>query len=912
MLPSLGGGGQQLGVAQGAIRIDTSSLQQAVASARRAGQEINRSLGGTAARGVNRFRESVTSLRRELIAIGAVSALTTAFGVQAARDLRNYRIAFETLLGTQEEADEIMKSLADGANQYGLEITNVFRLGRQLLPVLEGNVEATGEWVKRAARLRTVFPAARQGAELRAISEFLADQERSLIRLFNIPPEIVQEAKAQFDDVGQQMDFILQRMGATEEAAQRMANPLISVKNELKLIAATGFRPILMQMREVLPEFREWLEDVRQTQPEILEIGGAFATAAAVGAPFLIFLNQALGALQKIKALGIIGLLGRAGIAVGAAFAAREGVRAVGRARGDERLAGIGFREMLFDAGAAILDVASIIVSAIGFAAAAIENGFGAVAQVLGRFVQWLGSEIPDRFGGRQIAQGGQELEEFGTKLRETAETDLSQFARAIADTRDDLRQKLGRALGVLPDPMEAAAIEERRRTPGMRRGAPIVGGGGAAFTDEQLAQIEAWNAFQADLAQIEREAQQQRLEATRQYEQQRSEIIAQYEQTILREEQDFNRQRRRDNAQLDADIAEIRADRQEQEIEWQEDLNERIAEIQADAARQRERMQEDHRDNLLSAAARLDAQAVAQENRRFAKQMTRFEEDLQERIDAEREAHQERVQQAREADQERIENMREAAEERQAIEDEERAIRLERMEEDHERQLDELDRQHQVRLDQIDAQEKQELAERRRIFQNEWMPAQRSMQEQSLMEFENYLGNWLRIQNKFLNETGAGGTSSTDGGGGTLPSAQELAQQAINLMQQAGWTPRRIYNQSRAMSTWSAEQIAQWIEQNFDVDVPGYALGTGFVPRTGLATLHRGEAVIDAATANMLRMGQNFTPRQMAGAMVSGGRHTTLNIASGAIQVNGAAGPAVTAQRVLDLIERELKREML
>lgn len=908
-----------LGNAHGTITLSTTQLSQAAAEARRQGQRIGQNLERTIGGGVANVQRDIQSLRAEIAAVGAIGGLATAFGLGAARDLRNYRIAFEQLLGSQEEADEVMTRLADGATKYGLELQGVFKLGRQLLPVLEGNVEATDEWTKRAARLRTVFPDAQQGAEMRAISEFLADQTISLQRLFNIPPGLILEAKEQFEDAGERMDFILDKMGATEQAALEMANPIVSIKNELRLIAAVGFTPLLEDLRETLPKYRQWLQDLRETHPELLRIGAGFTAAVAAGAPLLLLANQLLGTLQKVKALGIAGILGRAGlvggVAVGGLIGAREGLQAIGRARGDERLEEIGIRDMLFTAAAAVVDSAAILSVALGFVAAEITKAFGIFFEAMGAFAARIGDFVPDILGGERLRTAGEELSVFGQQLRETTENeDLPRFVDEVDVARVEWRQAIARFLGVLPDPTAVTAPADVAH---LNRGAMATRGTGGAgvseFTEEELARIEAFNTFQADLRQIEADAQQARLETTRQYEAQRTQVIAQYEQQIAREAEDFARHRARENAQLAADIADMQAERAEQEAEWQEDLNERIADIQADAAKQRERMQEDHRDNLLQAASRLDARAVAEENRRFQRQITRFEEDLQARIDEEREAHEERVQQAREAEQERIDDMREAVAERQAIEDEERAIRLARMEEDHEAQLEQMDAAHQARLKQIDAQERQELAARRQSFRNEWMPAQRAMQIESLRAFEDYLEGWIRVQNKLLREpsfnTGGGtGGTGTGGDGGVQPTSQELMQMAIDAMQEAGWSPQRVHDQVRAMQGWSDAAIASWIERRFDVDVPGYRLGTAFVPRDMLAMLHRGEAVIDAQTAEFLRRGLrgSLASPQQTGAMVANSRTVTLQ--DGAVNIEVHAAPGMSAVDVGREVERRLE----
>ncbi len=743
-MPLLGGiaGGQSLGHAQGRISIDTSGLNQATVAVQRVSAQVERGFGsiGGAARTAQR---TIGELRSELLAVGAVGGLATAFGLGAARDLRNYTVAFRTLLGTQEQAEEVMHTLTNTANEFGLELEGVLQLGRALMPILEGNTDELDEWVKRAALLRSIFPAAQRGAETRAIAEFLAGQTMSLQRLFNIPPAMILEAQAAFSDYGSQLDFILARMGATEEGAREMADSFQGLKNELKLTAAVGFTPLFNSMQSNVREFREWLEMVRETSPETLELGANLLGIVAVGAPLLLFINQLVTALQRLKI---------ASIAVGAT---------------------------------------RLFSGTMGGAAGAIGGAAGAasVGALLG-----LGLSVPIVRGlGRTGIFGEQDVSDFG----------LMDAAEALLSVPDVIREQLARiapqTFAHAPSPVTQADIEAAQR---IQAGGSLFGPIGGAGTVEAgiggplpVDLIQEWAQSIED---IERDANEQRLSQTQNYEQQRSETIANYERTIAREAEDFARQRARQEAQLAADIADIRADAIEREAEWQAeyveniadiraDANERIAELEEDYARQRERAQRDHRDNLLSAAARLDAAAVAEEQRRFARQgqdaeesyrdrLETEQENLQERIEQEQESHEKRLRQFREADEERIRDLQEAVVEQRRIEDEDRAIRLQRLAEDHQNELIEMDVQHQQRLDQIARQAQQEREQLDQAFQEQL--AQEDLATQAFLTQQKLRQNAaLRLFNEWWDEingvireatAGLATGGAMDRGGGT------------------------------------------------------------------------------------------------------------------------------------------------
>lgn len=279
-------------------------------------------------------------------------------------------------------------------------------------------------------------------------------------------------------------------------------------------------------------------------------------------------------------------------------------------------------------------------------------------------------------------------------------------------------------------------------------RGAPpaLPGAPGPRFGENQeKAEALAVDRFEAE-KDIDRQATSDALEAKRNHADAVGDIERSYQTSSRREAEDFATSRLRAEADHLAQIADIREDAGRRETDAAEDLartisrarddsgeriaearenaNERLLELEEDFQKNRERANEDHRDKMLSAAGRLDAIALLEERKRFARESEDAKEahdeqrdDLQEQLDERiadenealaksianaQEAHDRQLEDARQADERRIQDMKDDFEARKILEDEDRAIRLTRMAEDHRARLDEMARQHQLDLEQI------------------------------------------------------------------------------------------------------------------------------------------------------------------------------------------------------------------
>jgi hypothetical protein len=401
--------------------------------------------------------------------------------------------------------------------------------------------------------------------------------------------------------------------------------------------------------------------------------------------------------------------------------------------------------------------------------------------------------------GARPASVTGPLLAEMDAKLRAVNNT-IVQFDARLA-------QAAGRVPGA-PPWLAGVNLAQGAATSNVR-------------TPEQKAVIQQWA---TDIAAIEQDAANQRTAATRQFEAQRAQVISQYGESISREAADFARSRANKERQFAEQVAEIQEEAGKRQVKAAADLAERIVEAQADAAKQaarwqrdldrnleemradsadrvadiekrfaedRERAAKDSADRIMDAAGRLDAKAVYEEQRSFAKSeaeavkahdehLTNERENLQERIAEANEGHQRQLADAREALQERIDDahrasakqleeariadaerltdMQTAHDDQKRQEDIERGIRLQRQAEDHGKQLAALATAHDDRVKQIAEQERTLKTDRQNaflaqladfdLFHDEFLKRQKKLQEDQLKLFDAF---WEAHNKRFV-----------------------------------------------------------------------------------------------------------------------------------------------------------------
>lgn len=864
------GGAQSLGMARGSISIDTSDLRNVAGIAKSVSQDVSRSFGAidtsakrtvTTLGGISR---GIGQIRGELTGLSIGAGVLTGLGVKTAAGFQESAIKLAGMTGGIDKAQKLMDDLRKKSAAAGIPFADMLATAERLLPTFQGNTKELDKWYGLVRRTAVLNATEGMTGAAFSINEAITSGGTDLVSLverFNISRvKLRAELAANGNDFYDALDKVLTSMGITEETARNMGQTFNAsfraAKDAALQLLAEGFTPLLQILTPILQKTAQWLAQLRETNPAIAQLGAGLATVATLGAPALLLFNQLVEAGQKLKALGILGGLGRAGgvgLAVGAGVGLGIGAtNAIGRATGNDQMANAGLSDLWLTIRKLISNIAftfseldRLIRTGLINALRTMVNAVIGAASALGGVVSAIGSMLPGAMGGNALGKIGSDLSAGGAGIKATSN---AMFDAMIAN----LTKRNNDALKGFIDFMVPGSFSQSAT--------PSTGGGGAgasgAGNTERNKIISQWA---KDAARIEREAGQARLDEERSYGQQRAQTIRQYNLNALREQEDFERGRARATTQYNRQVAEAIADAAKRDAAWQKDYNEKIAEIRQDGneqvadlernyAKDRERRERDHRDRLLNAAARLDAVAVAEEQRSYARQQadaeenyteqrTKLQDALAERLADELEAHQERLEAAHEADAERLADMKRTFEEQIAEQDLERAIQQQRRAEDFAQQLAEMDTAHAERLAQIDTQAAQERAALNEsfiaqlndlgIYNKAWRDQQAAAQAESLRLFGEfwkqfnqsmpgatqgpqapYPGNVGQFPSSFA-DYGFGATRAASGGSVSNRSIT-IAEGAINVYAAPGQDERAVARQVRTEMERLLEEAAR------------------------------------------------------------------------------------------------------
>lgn len=796
---------QSLGNASGKITLDLSDLLRAQAQTQQIGQQITRNLN-IIDTGAKNAQKGVTSLSSDLrqmagaLGLGFGAVQIGRFALQADATSTAYKrqsVAALSLAGSQGKLNELLAA-------YNSATGNAIDKAQALADVTK--LQATG-FADSAAELSQFTTAAR------GISIAMGRDQDYVIAQLNLA--IANQSTMRLDQIGLGVDEVKNKVKELQAADSSLSTQQV-YQNAVLGIATQKYGALAKsteaQATGAEKAAKAWKDFALAVGTALGPVTGDILTAAAEQVDRLgRLIAEAKKITDDARKTQVADFPNATGVGMGGAYGQRRGPTPQGQAE----LPNVFSRyiEPFFTAGGQLMrkiQEAESTRSMIQSNQRALQTELGAGG---GRSSAEINADLAQQ--ANLLKQVNAQLNQFWTELRGSS---------ALRGDSGDISRS-------------TSAFPKATIDPNLEK--------------QQADQVDYYKSIQA----IERSANADRLAATQQYESQRSETIRSYEQGIAREAQDFAISRQRAAAQLADTIADIGTNSARQAAKWATDLADSIADLQKDSgkrladaqeatskrlseineqyAKSRERAARDHSDNLLEAAANLDARAVFneqkayarssadaadahsdaidKENEQLADRTQKEQESLSDRIANEQEANTKRLADAKEADALRVQDATEALAKQQVIEDQDRALRLARGAEDQAAQLAQMAAAQGERLAQIAAHAAEERAQLDEEFQaklnedglrsNKWLLQQTELKRLALKNFDDW---WKEINKKFIDAQ-------------VGPTAANKKQSFIDLDK-----------------------------------IPGFAEG-GAVNRTQIARVHAGEYVMPRAAVNAM-----------------------------------------------------------
>lgn len=820
-------GGSSLGQASGKITVDTTDFERSGQTVVSVSQNMERQVTSSAAT-MSRAWDGVAT------GLGVVATA----GIAAATRVQSLEARFTAVSGGVQNATRYMDQLRQMADRTGQPFLQLVEGASSLLPAIRNSNGELEKTLNVAQRLALLDPAQGiEGASF-AIREFLSGEYLSLTRRFELDRstlrEITQEANGNARVAIELLSDYIDDLGLTQDAmadlGQTGAVAFQPIRDEITLALSTAFEPMLNNF--ILPIARgigDIARAAREAAPDLLAFGGA--AAAVFGIPALASKLPGVGGFAP--SVGTVARYAGAPFAVaGGAMLGAAATRTLAeQGAAPAELAGKSNLELL---GVAVTTLVVTLVDGFGelrkiFAVfgTALQDLSLRIQEAGANFIIWLGEAIINlgsflsRLGidtggmvmaGADLTRGGMETRSAVQTQRAGLGGDLAEQLADIDIQTQDWRTTIAESIVTLLGGEDALARFRGEVTDTAEAATEATQA--MVEVTEQFSedQVSAWIEYQAEIEQIEADAQTKR-----------EEIIASGAQRIADAEAQAaaSQQAREEEAQIDL---------QNKRIELVQDAENKRMEIIAKYAREREKMERDHRTNLLDAAANLDARAVWREQRQYedkqqeqadkeTAELDQLDAHLTERLTKQETASQQRLEAQQRADNRRLEQLRAAT-----------------------------DAETRQKLQQLDAQVRQELQLREQAFiatfnslaaaAGQHQSNMINIQAQGQAAAEQALSNWwIRQQQRF---------------------AGSVAQASANIVQQnVGFkTTAQAFSARSSVSTKYAGLTDLPTSARLGgYQMPEFATG-GFVPSDMIAKLHSGEYVLPADVVNQIAGG--------------------------------------------------------
>lgn len=493
------------------------------------------------------------------------------------------------------------------------------------------------------AQIKLLFSAQSMGAmqqAMRSMVQGLNNVEDAIERsnqafstLGDTGASMIEIAQSFLNPLQSASDAYVQRFGMMEKTSARWIQSTLKLEQaQMKLgrAATQALQPMQDQMVSLMGTIANFVS----AHPELLRFAvGTAGTILAAGtamagiAKAVLMINQLRASMMALNATGGVagiagkGALGLTSAALGVGLGI-EGAQAIGRATGDEKLANADTGDVIYIIKQSVLVVYDMLNKLDAWARAMMEYVGSKLKNILGSQVATAAAQaapvaqvLDDLLPGDPFGAVAKQLVEFGASVQ----TSKSKLDENLRDWGEQAERNTAMMAGILfPELVNggAGSADESDKPLGVQAG----------LTQDILDQFEQ---YQFDL-------QQQQDQFNKQEEQQKADHLRQmallqedYDLQEKQAKQDFVRDQQQANDELNRQLEiserDYLTDQQLNTEQFQRDELLRQKDFNLD----RQRAEEDHRRSILDAAGRLDALAVIQEQRQYATDSKRAQQDF-------------------------------------------------------------------------------------------------------------------------------------------------------------------------------------------------------------------------------------------------------------------------------------------
>jgi hypothetical protein len=977
-------GGFGLGVARGAIQIDVSG----VSAARQVVEKESRAMGSAfdtlqkqmqrttgsnkAAFGLDpqvprNYARGLQEAGTAMVGLSIAGGSMAVVGLRISGQINAIKNRFEGLAGSQKQASVLMEQITKRANDLGVPARAAQAAFAGLVPSIKGGREELDRYIGLTARLATLNQNEGTAGAAFSIREALSSGGTDLVSLserFNLPRKALRDLIKETGDFGTALDIILNRFGATEEAARKQGKSLEATasraREAFENALAAGIQPFRDGLTGILQVVTDVFNTLQKDAPILLTVATGFAgIVATAGAAALAIGNvvnavttlnrvsggklgslagAAGGALKTAAPIGIA-----AGLGVGAGLLGAKALSAAGI--GDQDLKDMDAGQLLGRLVQRLKEILAIIVTALtelgkAFAVGVlvIKKAFDNLGEILRlaglKFVSVIGElvtnignaifELGKSTGSQAISEAGGRLAGSGLGIQGQAiagaggvEVDkaienllLNKILPTQAEI-NDINKKFDDGLkafiGLLfPETLPPdSTLSGRADDLGRPKAAAFSEDQIKIFADMRERQIEIDEKAAADILDIEEKLGDDR-----------TKLAEDKKKALDKVDKDSNDRIADAAKKRDKDIAKIQAEAPAREAAIEQEAQDRVDEIRSNAAtRQKQELQDHlddmaererrHRLSLIEAASNLDAKSIFEQQSRFNAETKTLEAGFAKKQERQQEQIDREVAQVNEAARAKMEaeraNDQARIDELMVAFEEQKQLELEQKEERRQAIIDEFN-ERQAELEQ-QAKERIQQIQNQAILEKNAVERKAAEQIAILGQTE---GRKLDIIRKSNAETLAEMNAWASKWNAKVRDAlrSSLDGSSLSSSSRTSVVQPVIPSASRSSTmTMAAPKPASSFDRSFASGTANTGMGGWTDP---------GEGVLNATTAQIARdiLGANYTQPMMQNYLARGGGRgpTEINLT---IPISGVSDPHMAAELMAAKARQVLHEEL-